>query len=195
MADRAVLDSAWHAVCVARWIAVVRREQGTPDWWPTQADVDHSALLERLLAGGEPLDAPPPGGCYRLIDRGYALSRAEDVTAWPSGVIGQGACVKAPDLAAALPFGAVAQLWWAGVWIVGARHAPGEYAVHYVHPHCAPGGWYLRWLPDELYGTRVFPGEPGRAPEPVRGAAWALVRGDAELAFARRDRSRAVWEQ
>jgi len=48
---------------------------------PTDADADHSALLERLLGGQEPFAAPPPTShsypWYDLIEKGWALAGCE----------------------------------------------------------------------------------------------------------------------
>lgn len=67
--------------CVKRWL---RTREGAgktaaPHWTQFAADVDHSALLRRLLAGKDPLPLPPPRNCsqpwYSLIEdgEGWAL--------------------------------------------------------------------------------------------------------------------------
>lgn len=43
--------------CVKRWLDIKNRNRGD---MITSADVDHSALLNRLLDGKEPLPEPPP---------------------------------------------------------------------------------------------------------------------------------------
>jgi hypothetical protein len=56
--------------CVRRWLRI-RNAAGDPQ---LIADIDHSALLERLLDGQEPLPEPPPRAYsypwYALIERG-----------------------------------------------------------------------------------------------------------------------------
>jgi hypothetical protein len=63
---------------VLRWQRL--RETHLPDHLPrvpTDADADHSALLERLLSGSEPFANPPPTAYsypwYSLIEDGWAV--------------------------------------------------------------------------------------------------------------------------
>ena len=56
---------------LVEWILIARTQYGD-DWLPTHADMAKSALLERIRAGLEPLDEPPPLGLscpwYALIE-------------------------------------------------------------------------------------------------------------------------------
>lgn len=48
---------------------------------PSDADADHSALLQRLLAGHEPFPTPPPTAYsypwYSLVEKGWAIAGCE----------------------------------------------------------------------------------------------------------------------
>jgi hypothetical protein len=48
------------ANAILTWIKAARAGYHRPDWLPTMADVSHSALLGRILAGGKPLPYAPP---------------------------------------------------------------------------------------------------------------------------------------
>jgi len=48
------------AAAILTWIKTARIGYYRPDWLPTMADVSHSALLGRILAGGKPLTYAPP---------------------------------------------------------------------------------------------------------------------------------------
>lgn len=48
------------AAAILIWIKTVREAYERPHWLPTMADVDHSALLGRILAGKAPLPFAPP---------------------------------------------------------------------------------------------------------------------------------------
>jgi hypothetical protein len=65
------------AVAVRDYIRIARetgKSRYTPDWLPTDADIDHSALLRRLLNGEKIYKIPPPNRYsypwYELIDNG-----------------------------------------------------------------------------------------------------------------------------
>jgi len=59
---------------VKRWLAI----RGKPGDSQIAADIDHSALLKRLLAGQEPLPQPPPRALsspwYDLIETGHGTA-------------------------------------------------------------------------------------------------------------------------
>ena len=69
---------------VARWLEV-----GYPDKGPTPADAWHSALLQRLLDGKDPLPVPPPRAYsypwYALIENGRSTGHL-DIHLYPHGV-------------------------------------------------------------------------------------------------------------
>lgn len=74
----------WSIECLIEWLRIRERE-GVP--FPTSllefvTDIDHSALLQRLAKGKEPLPAPPPLSFsypwYELMEQGYA----EPIDVW-----------------------------------------------------------------------------------------------------------------
>lgn len=70
--------------CFLRWLEVRERERGRDgeSAWSLCIDAMHSALLQRLLDGNEPLPKPPPRAFsypwYELVERGCA----DAVEAW-----------------------------------------------------------------------------------------------------------------
>ena len=78
---------AWRGiVCLLRWLEV-KAENGhpVPNVLPAmEGDIYHSHLLRRLLAGKEPLDAPPPESFgqpwYELVETGRGV--ATEVKPW-----------------------------------------------------------------------------------------------------------------
>jgi len=70
------MTRGWSIQCLLRWLEV-REAEGHP--FPDSVrklkeDIDHSALLGRLLSGQEPLDDPPPKTMaypwYEIIEKG-----------------------------------------------------------------------------------------------------------------------------
>jgi hypothetical protein len=53
-------DEKHVAYSILEWIKVAREAYKKPDWLPANADVDHSALLMRILSGDKPQKNPPP---------------------------------------------------------------------------------------------------------------------------------------
>ena len=54
-------EAMWGVECLLRWLEI-RQQEGKPfpiSLFNLKADIDHSALLQRLLAGKEPLPHPP----------------------------------------------------------------------------------------------------------------------------------------
>jgi len=51
--------------CIKRWLDIKLENNQRQ---VTSADVDHSALLRRLLSGKEPLPEPPPNGSYNEVE-------------------------------------------------------------------------------------------------------------------------------
>ena len=52
----------WGIICLLRWLRI-RADNGKPfpeSLGQLEVDIDHSALLRRLLSGKEPLPQPPP---------------------------------------------------------------------------------------------------------------------------------------
>lgn len=74
------------------WIRTAREAYGQLDWLPTLADVDHSALFQRIRSGKKPLPFPPGRAFsyprYELYDEPDVEHKA--VEAWVP---------KMPDLA------------------------------------------------------------------------------------------------
>jgi hypothetical protein len=81
-AEEPIDAQAWRGVVsLLRWLDCVRRENGPAvmkelcrNPQQMRIDIEHSALLRRLLQGKEPLSHPPPLTCgypwYELIERG-----------------------------------------------------------------------------------------------------------------------------
>jgi hypothetical protein len=78
---------AWRGImCFLRWIQI-RAENGhpIPNFLPAmEGDIFHSHLLRRMLAGKDPLDAPPPENFgqpwYELVETGRGV--ATEVKPW-----------------------------------------------------------------------------------------------------------------
>ncbi len=71
-------EQGFFVKCMTKWLTI-REEQGhdiSPQASQLKADIDHSALLKRLLSGKEPLPLPPPHSFnqpwYSLIEEGRA---------------------------------------------------------------------------------------------------------------------------
>jgi hypothetical protein len=91
--ERPIDPQAWRGVaCLLRWLDCVGREKGPAfvkglcqNLKRMTIDIEHSALLQRLLQGKEPLPHPPPLACaypwYELIESGAGT--AFDVQEWP----------------------------------------------------------------------------------------------------------------
>jgi hypothetical protein len=64
---------------VAEWLEVLAESNYG---MPTSSDVDHSALLHRLLEGKDPLPDPPPRSMsypwYELIEKGEAIAEIHE---------------------------------------------------------------------------------------------------------------------
>jgi len=79
---------------VKQWLRVRIEHQDAPQevkdvWQQLTADIDHSALLGRLLDGKEPLDIPPPLSYsypwYELVENG-SVEGGFEVGIYPDGV-------------------------------------------------------------------------------------------------------------
>lgn len=78
---------AWRGImCFLRWIQI-RSENGhpIPNFLPAmEGDIFHSHLLRRMLAGKDPLEAPPPESFgepwYELVEKGRGVAR--EVKPW-----------------------------------------------------------------------------------------------------------------
>jgi hypothetical protein len=142
------------------WLDIRGREQQEvpTTWRQLQADVAHSALLARLLAGKAPLPQAPPRSYsypwYSLIENG-----------------GEGDCeVYMNGAAAETVHGAVVtinQSHWelvacsANVWIVRHPGAPGAWRLWQNEPEQGAHGWRLERLNDsEPRPALLGPGAP-----------------------------------
>jgi len=112
---------------VKQWLAVRIEHQNAPQevkdvWQQLTADIDHSALLGRLLEGKEPFDIPPPLSYsypwYTLIEDGFAEGGFE-VGIHPDGL---------PSLQLQFPIAHIAQ----GIWRIAKTVEEGkEYIVEW----------------------------------------------------------------
>lgn len=108
---------AWRGImCFFRWLQI-RAEHGhpSPNFLPAlEGDIWHSHLLRRLLAGKDPLDAPPPESFgepwYELVETGRGT--AAEVKPWE----------WAPDQKISVN---------RGIWTILEKRSDGEYVVTY----------------------------------------------------------------
>jgi hypothetical protein len=85
--SRGEQTEAWRGImCFLRWMQI-RAENGhpIPNFLPAmEGDIFHSHLLRRMLAGKDPLDAPPPESFgqpwYELVENGRGI--ATEVKPW-----------------------------------------------------------------------------------------------------------------
>ena len=119
-----------------RWCAI--REAvglGRPD----PADVWHSALLERLIAGHEPLQDPPPLAYgypwYALIEQGLARLRPDEVTLQLG---------ETPPRVIVCGHG----------WHILAEYGPAGWVVTYDPPSRTRGRWVLVRQPEGGWEVR-----------------------------------------
>lgn len=140
------------------WVDLARANgYGGEGWVPTDADIWHSALLCRLLAGNDPLPQAPPRAYsypwYELVEKGCAYFIPERFSEWfESGSYpGHLILCQNPE------------------WEI-VRHLDPGFVL--THPG-APGTWELRPLRDDedhpSRGTTVENGPP----EPIP-ATWVL---------------------
>jgi hypothetical protein len=131
---------AWRGImCFLRWMQI-RAENGhaIPNFLPAmEGDIYHSHLLRRMLAGKEPLDAPPPESFgqpwYDLVENGKGS--ASEVKPWE----------WAPEQKIAVNH---------GIWTILEKKSDDEYVVTYrLNPdpyrliRQADGNWHLDKLP------------------------------------------------
>jgi len=128
---------AWRGImCFLRWIQI-RAQNGhaIPNFLPAlEGDLYHSELLRRLLAGSEPLPAPPPESFgrawYALIETGHA--EGVEVKPWE----------WAPDVKISIN---------QGIWTIMEKRSDADMLVTFrqggevFRLHCeADGRWRLR---------------------------------------------------
>jgi len=128
----------FYAKVTLRWIRTAKAAGyvfGGEDGLPSLADIDHSALLERLALGHDPLPVPPPRDhgypWYGLVETGEATLPAFVVHPLPLDFLGRRGFL-------------ICQSPWAVVGDVDAE----TYAVEYHKPERAPGTWHLQRQPN-----------------------------------------------
>ena len=122
---------AWRGImCFLRWIQI-RADNGhpIPNFLPAmEGDIFHSYLLRRMLAGKEPLMAPPPESYgqpwYDLVETGRGT--ATDVKPWE----------WAPDQKISIN---------EGIWTIVEKKSDSEYIVTY---RLNPGNYRLTKQPN-----------------------------------------------
>jgi hypothetical protein len=142
------------ALATIAWCRILH-ENG--DGWPSDADVDHSALLNRLLDGKAPLPEPPPLSFsypwYELVDTGAADAFR----------------VFEPAVAMAEA--------------LGPDHLVINQSREWIIRDRGEGWWLVQWKgvgslyrvePTTLYGTSFVRGAPERVPYP----GWRLTRSE-----------------
>lgn len=141
----------------AQWIHLAQIHRYGGEWTPTEADIAHSGLLERLLDNRDPLPLPPPLAWsypwYSIVEKGvsyFTSTRPDWFTSdnFPNHVV----ICQHPG------------------WEVKRHLDPAGWVL--THPG-APGDWELRPLTEDEEHPVVGHGVP---PHPDVLADWCLRR-------------------